>query len=67
MKCGHVGCKEQTTHWLIHPDGTCTPGGFVCRAHGEMILEEYAAKLGEVWTMAAVGKYREVLDADLSV
>ena len=43
-------CRNDATEWLIQPNGTKNPGGYVCREHAEAIITEYAAKLGEYWT-----------------
>lgn len=53
--CCHDGCRAPATHWLIHPDGTRNPGGWVCERHGREIVEEYRAKLQEAWTMQRLG------------
>ena len=42
--------KEPPTR-LTPPDGRFVPGCFMCREHAEECVKEYAAKLGEHWTM----------------
>lgn len=42
-------CKDKATMWLLHPDGTRNPGGYVCEHHGNAVLTEYREKLNEIW------------------
>ena len=53
MRCSEYIKKEQCGRtaalYLLHPDGSRNPGGWVCREHGEVILSEYSEKLGEIW------------------
>ena len=51
---GRVRCTEQATAYLIHPDGTRNPGGWVCPRHGEEITVEYQQKLGESWGLEPI-------------
>ena len=50
----HVRCPSPATLWLIQDDGKPNPGGYVCRAHGEAIVAEFGAKLGECWTLIPI-------------
>lgn len=45
-----TGCPHEAFELLFGPDGTDSPGAWVCRAHGEFILAEYRKKIGEEWT-----------------
>lgn len=37
--------------WLHAPDGQCNPGGAVCARHAASVVADFAAKLGEHWTV----------------
>lgn len=50
----NTGCEELATHWLVQPDGELNPGGFVCEAHGNAIIEEFAEKIDETWTLVKI-------------
>jgi hypothetical protein len=54
MRCTHYDertrCPEEATHLLYHPDGTPNPGGWMCRAHAQLVISEYRVQLGESWT-----------------
>ena len=71
MRCSHyngVGigadrCRADATHWLFDPDGEKNPGGWVCKAHGDAIVEEYAAKLGERWTLRPIDELGNLVTA----
>jgi hypothetical protein len=47
-------CKSPALRWLIHPDGTRNPGGYVCQTHADEILSEYRDKLGESWSTVPI-------------
>lgn len=51
MRCSEYKEKEQcektATLYLLHPDGSRNPGGWVCGMHGKVVLEEYSEKLLE--------------------
>ncbi len=49
-------CTREATHKLIAPNGTLIPGG-LCLEHGQAVVEEYAAKLGETWTLRPVDEH----------
>lgn len=49
---GQTRCARKADGWLIAPDGKPNPGGYVCRAHGEAVIAEYAEKLREWWSLA---------------
>lgn len=56
-QCAHwprrgAHCTETSVGWLMHPDGTPNPGGFMCLQHGQACVDEYREKLGEAWTFA---------------
>jgi len=42
-------CDNVATHQLITPEGN--PNAFVCKACGQIIIDEYREKLGEIWTL----------------
>jgi hypothetical protein len=55
-RCSHYAtdhyasrCAEPAVAALTNPRGKLNPGGWVCWAHGALILGEYAEKLGEQW------------------
>jgi hypothetical protein len=50
--CSQHPCRSDAVGVLHAPDGTVVPGGAVCWPHGTACVLEYAAKLGEVWTVA---------------
>lgn len=39
--------------WLHAPSGDRVPGPGMCRKHAEVVIAEYATKLGESWTFVA--------------
>ena len=43
-------CGREAPYRLVGPDNLVVPG-FMCREHAEECIREYAAKLGEYWTM----------------
>jgi hypothetical protein len=47
-------CDRDGVMRLAGQDGAVVPGVSMCREHAEECLREYAAKLGEVWTMIDV-------------
>lgn len=47
-------CDAPVTHYLYGPgDAEPVPGGY-CEAHAARVIADYAAKLGEAWTMKPV-------------
>ena len=48
---GATRCGATATVWLVAPDGKPNPGGYLCQRCGARIVAEYAAKLGEFWTL----------------
>jgi len=64
MRCQHyeasARCRDDAVGTLNAPDGKAVPGGGYCRPHAEAVIEEYRAKLGEVWTFSVHGDEAEV-------
>lgn len=57
MRCAswyHTGCGERATVLLVQDDGKPNPGGYFCRRHGQEIVEEFAEKLRESWSLSEV-------------
>ncbi len=52
--CSCQDCRAISTHWLIAPDGERNPGGWVCKAHGESIVQEFSEKIDEQWTLMEI-------------
>ena len=44
-------CTDEAVVWLIQPDGKRNPLGWLCQKHADAIVQEYAEKLGELWTL----------------
>lgn len=44
-------CTEPATAWIEDPDGCDVPGYYVCHTHARLLLAEYAATLGEHWSI----------------
>lgn len=49
-----IRCQNVATHWLYQDDGQPCPGAATCLEHGQAVVEEYAAKLGETWTLRRI-------------
>lgn len=47
-------CNARATVRMFAPDGVRVPGGWFCQHHGELIVSEYAIKLGEVWHLVPI-------------
>lgn len=45
---------------MFAPDGQMVPGGYACREHTQVAIDEYGVKLGEKWTAAAVDEFGKV-------
>lgn len=61
MQCSNynkrVRCKNPVNYWLLHPDGTRNPGGYVCSECGNEIVNEYATKLHEFWSLQEINEH----------
>ena len=44
-------CSKIADGIMVAPDGEFVPGGFSCTEHAALTIAEYAAKLGEHWTL----------------
>jgi hypothetical protein len=55
-------CTAPAAYWLIQPDGKRNPGGWICANHGQAIVAEYAAKLGEHWTLQPIDEHGRAVD-----
>ena len=51
---GRVRCTAPATHWYLDSEGALNPGGYTCEAHGRATVAEYAARLGETWTLRPI-------------
>lgn len=49
---GESRCAVDATVWIYGPDGPddAVPNGYTCANHAKLILDEYEAKLDEIWT-----------------
>lgn len=50
-------CRATATALLFQPNGEPNPGGWICDAHGTAVVDEYAKKLGETWTLRPLHRY----------
>ena len=57
-KCSSHECDRKAEGWLLDPDGEPIPGGNSCKQCAQMCIDEYKAKLGEVWTFDPGFVYR---------
>ena len=53
-------CKNKVTGWIVAPDGDDVPGGWSCEYHANLVVSEYAEKLGEKWAFRPLIKKEAV-------
>lgn len=62
MRCDHWDragnrCTATATVHLCSPSGAPIPGGGDCDKHAQACIQEYAEKLGEVWTCYPIDEH----------